>query len=49
MGRLEEFIRSHAQLSVDRFAGELLHEVFAWPASDNKRLQSDDITIDVKG
>jgi phosphoserine phosphatase RsbU/P len=43
--RLEEFIRSHTHLSVDQFAGQLLEEVLAWPGSNNKRAQSDDITI----
>lgn len=43
--RLEEFIRSQTHLSADQFAGELLQEVLAWPGSNNKRSQSDDITI----
>jgi phosphoserine phosphatase RsbU/P len=43
--RLEEFIRRQAHLSADRFAGQLLEEVLAWPGINNKHLQSDDITI----
>jgi sigma-B regulation protein RsbU (phosphoserine phosphatase) len=43
--RLEEFIRGHIHLSADQFAGELLEEVLAWPGSNHKHLQSDDITI----
>jgi sigma-B regulation protein RsbU (phosphoserine phosphatase) len=43
--RLEEFIRRHTHLSADQFAGQLLEEVLAWPGTNNKRPQSDDITI----
>ena len=43
--RLEEFIRTQAHLSADQFAGQLLEEVLAWPGSNNKHPQSDDITI----
>lgn len=43
--RLEEFIKSQAHLSADQFAGQLLEQVLRWPGSNDKRLQSDDITI----
>jgi serine phosphatase RsbU (regulator of sigma subunit) len=44
-GRLEEFIRRHIHLPADEFAAQLLEEVLAWPKSNNRHLQSDDITI----
>jgi sigma-B regulation protein RsbU (phosphoserine phosphatase) len=43
--RLEEFIRSHAYLSAEEFAAQLLEQVLAWPGSNNRHLQADDITI----
>lgn len=43
--RLGEFIRKHAHLPADHFAGQLLEEVLTWPGGRNKRPQTDDITI----